>query len=343
MKRAAVAAAGLLLAVGCGQSDVPSSSIAPTTATPGPVTSAPEASPAPLGPITFMRFKDDDEPEVWAACGGLDNARQLTATEGRGSGYPAWSPDVSRIAFDSDRDDQDLDDDAVINDIYTMAADGSDVRKLTASNEFASDPAYSPDGTLIAYGGGDDGDTATAGIYLINAADGSGRRRLTSLPEGWSRDLAPRFSPDGTRIVFTRESNSADNSIYIVGTDGSSLTQLPTTDMNPGDASWSADGSRLVFEADAPGFPYGSIWVIGIDGSGLANLLPLPSAPDATDGYADPAYSPDGKQIVLLHGLFEGGGQTEGMALVNADGTGLHYVGDGTGGEHQPDWGRATC
>ena len=290
-----------------------------------------------------MRFKDDDEPEVWVACGGVANARQLTSSQDRGSGYPAWSPDVSRIAFDSDRDDQDLDDDAVINDIFTMAADGSDVRKLTASNEFASDPAYSPDGKLIAYGGGNDGDPATAGIYVMSAVDGSGRQRLTALPEGFSRDLAPRFSPDGSHIVFTRESNSADNSLFIMAADGSGLTQLPTTDMNPGDASWSPDGSKLVFEADAPGFPYGAIWTIGADGSGLANLLPNPTAASATDGYADPVYSPDGRQILLLHTLYEGGTSTEGLALVGADGTGLRYVGDGTGGEHQPDWGRGSC
>jgi TolB protein len=290
-----------------------------------------------------MRFKDDDEPEVWAACGGVANARQLTSNQDRGSGYPVWSPDLTRIAFDSDRDDHDLDDDAVINDIYTMAADGSDVRKLTASNEFASDPAYSPDGKLIAYGGGNDGDPATAGIYVMSAADGSGRQRLTTLPATFSRDLAPRFSPDGSHIVFTRESNSADNSLFIMAADGSGLTPLPTTDMNPGDASWSADGSRLVFAADAPGYPYGAVWTIGAHGSGLANLMPNPSAAGATDGYADPVYSPDGRQILLLHALYQGGTSTEGLALVNADGTGLHYVGDGSGGEHQPDWARGGC
>lgn len=290
-----------------------------------------------------MRFKDDDEPEVWAACGGLDKARQLTSIDGRASGYPAWSPDGSRIAFDSDRDDQDLEDDRVINDIYTMAADGSDVRKLTASNEFASDPAYSPDGTLIAYGGGNDGDPTTAGIYVMNSSDGSGRRRLTTLPDNYSRDLAPRYSPDGTRIVFTRESNVADNTLFIMGADGSNLTALPSADMNPGDASWSADGDTLVFEADTPGFPYGAIWTIGADGSGLANLLPNTSSPNATDGYADPTYSPDGRQILLLHALYAGGTSTEGLALLNADGTGLHYVGDGKGGEHQPDWARGSC
>jgi Tol biopolymer transport system component len=129
----------------------------------------------------------------------------------------------------------------------------------------------------------------------------------------------------------------------MVGVDGSNLTQLPTTDMNAGDAAWSADGTKLVFEADSPGFPNGSIWTINTDGSRLTNLLPNPSSTGATDGYADPVYSPDGAQILLVHGLFEAGSSSEGLAVVNADGTDLHYVGDGKGGEHQPDWGRAGC
>src|SRR6185436_8494110 len=119
---------------------------------------------------------------------------------------------------------------------------------------------------------------------------------------------------------------------YVIAADGSNLTPLPTADMDAGDASWSADGSRLVFEAEAPGFPYGAIWTIAADGSGLANLLPNPTAAEATDGYADPTYSPDGLQILLLHALYKAGTSTEGLALMNADGTGLHYVGDGTGG-----------
>jgi TolB protein len=324
----------------CGQGTAPTGSPTHTASAPP---SSPSATPEALGAVTFMRFKEDDEPEVWSACGDLGQARQLTSVPDRGSGYPVWAPDGSRIAFDSDREDPSLDQDPVVNDIFTMAADGTDVRKVTASDELATDPAYSPDGRLIAFAGGSDGDPASAGIYTINASDGSGRTRVTTVPEGISRDLAPRFSPDGSRLVFTRESNSSDNALFVVGADGSNLAQLPTTDMNAGDAAWSADGTKLVFEADSPGFPYGSVWTINADGSGLTNLLPNPSSPGATDGYSDPVYSPDGAQILLAHGLYESGNSTEGLAIVSADGTGLHYVGDGKGGEQQPDWARSGC
>jgi dipeptidyl aminopeptidase/acylaminoacyl peptidase len=56
---------------------------------------------------------------------------------------PAWSPDGTRIAFDSSRDDQ--------FEIYSMRADGTDVRRLTDHQSLDAAPAWSPDGKSIAY------------------------------------------------------------------------------------------------------------------------------------------------------------------------------------------------
>ncbi len=116
---------------------------------------------------------------------------KVIATGALNSG-PAFSPDGKRIAFASSRDGG--------FDIYSMNADGGDVRRLTKTPGLDLRPSWSPDGERLAFTSNRDGNYE---IYVMNA-DGGDQRRLTRNDE---RDDYATWHPDGKRLVFMAERN----------------------------------------------------------------------------------------------------------------------------------------
>jgi Tol biopolymer transport system component len=149
---------------------------------------------------------------------------------------PVWSPNGKSIAF-VDRGDTD-------GDLYLVAPDGSDLRKLTHSiyasgNYGARDPSWSPDGRKVAFGYGYDG------ISVI-AADGSGLQRVTTTGH------QPAWSPRGRRIAFG-DPDWPTSSIWVMRPDGTGRTLVaspppePRTDRTLFSPAWSPDGELLAF------------------------------------------------------------------------------------------------
>jgi Tol biopolymer transport system component len=345
--RPLILATTVALLAGCARTGEPATEVPSdaSSAPSGPATTSPASMQ--IGPLTFMRKDLDESWQTWVACGDLAEATQVTDVAARDSGYPVWSTDGSRIAFDSNRDDPNPDDDTVINDVFTMQPDGGRLIRLTDGVSNSSDPAYSPDASLIAFASDGGRYPAKQGIYLMNAVDGSQVRRVTSLPPAASLDYAPRFSPDGKRLVFTRDVDEASlaGALYVVNLDGSGLRKITSDDLYPGDADWSPDGTRIVFEAADPQSPFGGVWIVGSDGSGLRNVTAPASGVGALDGFSDPVWSPDGSLILTLHGVHSDDGVfiQGGLATIRPDGTELQYIGDGRGAEHQADWSTSEC
>jgi Tol biopolymer transport system component len=320
--------------------------------------------PGPNGRITFMREDASGFLQVWTSNPDLTAAQQLTGGLAN-SGVSAWTPDASRIAFDSDRTDPDPTDDLIVNDVFTMRADGSDVTKLTDSVGFSGDPAVSPDGALIVFDA-DRGVTSGGpgftqafpdlSVYVMDAADGHAVRRITTPPSG-SSDSEPRFSPDGTAIVFTRWRGGHSlrfgrlvgdtSAVFVVNLDGTGLCRITGWGARSGQVDWSPDGSRIVFENVGDYFGSADAYTVRPDGSGLENLTHgrgIGGGPNSfhLDGFYDPVWSPDGTKVLLGHGLLGADGLfREGLAVINADGSNLDWVAPEVHVEHQPDWGTA--
>jgi TolB protein len=138
---------------------------------------------------------------------------------------PAWSPDGSGIAFVSERHRN--------ADLYVVDANGSGERRLT--EDPAPDEAFSwaPDGRRIAYvsyrHGAEPENIGIGDAEVFVVVVRTGEIRNISRNRAWDGD--PDWSPDGTRIVFTRRTDHAE--IYVMRADGSKQEMLPGL---PGDA-----------------------------------------------------------------------------------------------------------
>ena len=244
---------------------------------------------------------------------------ELYSVSGVDVQYPVYSPDGSRLAYMSVKDD--ASGELHIVDVATKRD------KVLVTSELAEmSPRFSPDGQWIVFQHRINGN---AEICVIGV-DGGEVRNLTNNP---ARDMHPAWSPDGSKIVFVsnREGNFDIFSIYTMNPDGSEQHRIYYTyaiSMNP---TWSPDGTQIVFVNDKEDGRTGNFEIFAIEPE---TVNPERRLTFRRHYDVEPVFSPDGKRIAFTSntdGNFE-------IYVMNSDGSGLLRITRNPGDDSGPSW-----
>ena len=221
--------------------------------------------------------KDADSSIVIMDPDGSNKERVFHAA-GKGLAFaPSWSPDGQWIAFGfgnffGDRH-------KTRAKIMMVRRDGSGAQDLTGDTPHSGFPSFSADGKSIVYRVWGEKDY---GLRILDLEDRS-VKVLTTEP-----DNLPGWSPDGSRIVFTRRQADGNYDVFTIRPDGSDLRRLTNSPAVDGHAVWSTDGKHILWNSGMHGWrdeaalydntfqPYAPIFIMNADGTGKRPLTDSP-------------------------------------------------------------------
>jgi Tol biopolymer transport system component/imidazolonepropionase-like amidohydrolase len=217
--------------------------------------------------------------------------RDFTSTSPRqvlGIVRPVISPDATRVAF------------AAIGDIYVMRVGGKP-ENLTKDRFLDTEPAWSPDGTKLAYSSDKGGNLLQ--LWIRDLRNGEDRQvtRLTTQPMGAS------WSPDGSRIAFLEVDGMWRRAaVSVVDVETGRVTRIHDSLFGPGTPTWSPDGLRVAVAMVAPystRFREGTnqILTMSAEGGGDRWFAPQPNLSIDSRGGCGPEWSPDGTKMAMIY------------------------------------------
>ena len=291
--------------------------------------------------IAYVTDRDESDPSSCDPCNSEiylvrpdGSSDPVNATNNQASdNSPAWSPDGSRLAFVSNRDDPNPRScgHSCNYEIYILNPDET-VTRVTNSPWNDGSPTWSPDGKRIAFhsnreapdrGSCDASDKCDFDIFVVNA-DGTGLKRLT---ESKASDESPRWSPKANTIAF-RSHRDGNYEIYSMNANGQRQRNLTKSHFDEAGPAWSPDGKRIAYRRIGGDGNF-DIYVMNADGSGQGRLTDDPARE------AQPTWSPDSTRIAFL---YQPEGGQEDIAVMSADGGSPTILTGAEGNSTRPAW-----
>ena len=238
----------------------------------------PTASPGGI----HMTFSSDGGANKarWIYIMPLDSkGKRRNVTEGAGETNPVWSPTGTEIAYTALAGNSlSIFILSVWNwepKINVKAIEMVEPVNITGPPSTDTHPAWSPDGTKIAFSSNRDGDLEIHTMdVVLDDPDADNPPGLLQLTKNEVVDWQPSWSPDGTKIAFSSK-RDGNWEIYVMDIDGQNqvnLTNNPASDQNP---SWSPGGAKIAFSSNRDGNR--EIYVMDIDGQNQVNLTNNPA------------------------------------------------------------------
>jgi Tol biopolymer transport system component len=231
-------------------------------------------------------------PDIYTMNPDGSGIQQLTNL-GPGGGaafWQSWSPDGQKIVFDEYLPPN------FSGQLWIMNADGTQQRQLLSDPNFSDNaPSFSPDGALVVFTRCNSTGEGECALYRADSSDGANLTQINRFGPAGSgvTDSEPKYSPDGTRIVFDSFFRGGiGGALYLVNADGSHLHELTSPELGGTNPDWSPDGTKIVFSTHCCNPQNPDLWTINPDGGGLARITNTPQLDDFTA-----SWSPEGDAL----------------------------------------------